>query len=101
VPRCGHLLWFTWEDLGDEQVIRPTGDRIRQQEMILGAGDPKPPFGCIAAFAGGLVWGATGSIGESPIRAQGQTRAAAWLAACGGGILGPRSRPSPGEGGLI
>lgn len=24
-PRCGHLLWFAWEDLGDVQVIRPTG----------------------------------------------------------------------------
>ena len=25
-PRCGHLLWFTWEDLGDVQIIRPTGN---------------------------------------------------------------------------
>ncbi len=24
-PRCGHLLWFAWEDLGDVQVIKPTG----------------------------------------------------------------------------
>jgi anti-anti-sigma factor len=24
-PRCGHLLWFVWEVLGDVQVIRPTG----------------------------------------------------------------------------
>jgi anti-anti-sigma factor len=24
-PRCGHLLWFAWEDLGDVRVIRPTG----------------------------------------------------------------------------
>ena len=23
-PRCGHLLWFTWEDKGDVEVIRPT-----------------------------------------------------------------------------
>jgi anti-sigma B factor antagonist len=27
-PRCGHLLWFAWEDLGDVQVIRPTDRRL-------------------------------------------------------------------------
>ncbi|MHB1558571.1 MAG: STAS domain-containing protein [Isosphaeraceae bacterium] len=27
-PRCGHLLWFTREDLGDALVIRPTEDRL-------------------------------------------------------------------------
>ena len=27
-PRCGHLLWFAWEDLGDVQVISPTGRRL-------------------------------------------------------------------------
>ena len=27
-PRCGHLLWFAWEDLGDVQVISPTGSRL-------------------------------------------------------------------------
>ena len=27
-PRCGHLLWFTWEDLGDVDVIRPTKDLL-------------------------------------------------------------------------
>jgi anti-sigma B factor antagonist len=41
-PRCGHLLWFTWEDLGDVQVIRLTGnlflpeslDRLFESVMI-------------------------------------------------------------------
>jgi hypothetical protein len=28
-PRCGHLLWFTREVLGDVQVIRPTGDQLQ------------------------------------------------------------------------
>jgi HptB-dependent secretion and biofilm anti anti-sigma factor len=23
-PRCGHLLWFTWEDKGDVEVMKPT-----------------------------------------------------------------------------
>jgi anti-anti-sigma factor len=27
-PRCEHLLWFVWEDLGDIQVARPTGRRL-------------------------------------------------------------------------
>lgn len=27
-PRCGHLLWFAWEDLGHDQVIRLTGSRL-------------------------------------------------------------------------
>jgi anti-anti-sigma factor len=27
-PRCGHLLWFAWEDLVDVQVIRLTGSRL-------------------------------------------------------------------------
>jgi anti-anti-sigma regulatory factor len=27
-PRCGHLLWFVWEDLGDTQVIKLTGGRL-------------------------------------------------------------------------
>jgi anti-anti-sigma factor len=27
-PRGGHLLWFVWEDLGDVQVIRPTGSHF-------------------------------------------------------------------------
>jgi anti-sigma B factor antagonist len=26
--RCGHLLWFTWEDRGDVNVIKPTGTRL-------------------------------------------------------------------------
>jgi anti-anti-sigma factor len=32
-PRCGHLLWFTWEDRGDLQVIKPTG-RILEAESL-------------------------------------------------------------------
>jgi anti-anti-sigma factor len=27
-PRCGHLLWFAWYDLGTTQVVRPTGRRL-------------------------------------------------------------------------
>lgn len=27
-PRCGHLLWFAWEDLGEDQVIRPSDRRL-------------------------------------------------------------------------
>ena len=27
-PRCGHLLWFAWEDLGDVQVLRLTDSRF-------------------------------------------------------------------------
>jgi hypothetical protein len=59
-----------------------------------------------AAFTGkggALVWGVTGSNGENLIRAEGPTRAAAWLAAriqVGAlGMLGPRSRPLPGKAG--
>jgi anti-sigma B factor antagonist len=32
-PRCGHLLWFAWEDLGDVQVIRPTGGRLDPESL--------------------------------------------------------------------
>jgi anti-anti-sigma factor len=27
-PRCGHLLWFVWEEMGDAEVIRCTGSRL-------------------------------------------------------------------------
>src|ERR1019366_9110035 len=27
-PQCGHRLWFTWDDHGDVQVVRPTGNLI-------------------------------------------------------------------------
>lgn len=32
-PRCGHLLWFTWEDLGDVDVIRPTQDLLTRDAL--------------------------------------------------------------------
>jgi anti-anti-sigma factor len=32
-PRCGHLLWFTWEDLGTEQLFKPT-DRVLSPESL-------------------------------------------------------------------
>src|SRR6516165_2349922 len=32
-PQCGHLLWFAWEDLGDLQVIRPTGNRLDPESL--------------------------------------------------------------------
>jgi hypothetical protein len=58
-----------------------------------------------AAFTGevgALVWVVTGSNGENLIRAEGATRAAAWLTACGQaralGMLGWRGMPSDGRG---
>jgi anti-sigma B factor antagonist len=32
-PRCGHRLWFTWEDRGDVQVIKPTGKRLHPESL--------------------------------------------------------------------
>jgi anti-anti-sigma factor len=31
--RCGHLLWFTWEDRGDVEIIRPT-ERVLSREAL-------------------------------------------------------------------
>jgi uncharacterized paraquat-inducible protein A len=27
-PACGHLIWFNWDERGDEQVIRLTATRL-------------------------------------------------------------------------
>jgi anti-sigma B factor antagonist len=32
-PRCGHLLWFTYEDLGDVRVIKPAGDVLTAERL--------------------------------------------------------------------
>jgi anti-anti-sigma factor len=32
-PRCGHLLWFTWEDAGNVQVFKPTDDLLRPESL--------------------------------------------------------------------
>ena len=32
-PRCGHLLWFTWEGLGDADVIKPTEDLLTREGL--------------------------------------------------------------------
>jgi anti-anti-sigma factor len=32
-PRCGHLVWFTWEDLGDVEIIKPTGDLLTREAL--------------------------------------------------------------------
>lgn len=32
-PRCGYLLWFTWEDLGDVDVIRPTEKHLTRDSL--------------------------------------------------------------------
>ena len=32
-PRCGHLLWFTWEDLGDLQVIKPIDGMLEAESL--------------------------------------------------------------------
>jgi anti-anti-sigma factor len=37
-PSCGHLLWFTWDDLGDVQVIKPTGN-LTQPDWLDGLFD--------------------------------------------------------------
>jgi anti-anti-sigma factor len=31
--RCGHLLWFTWEDQGDIEVIRPVENMLRSESL--------------------------------------------------------------------
>jgi anti-anti-sigma factor len=31
--RCGHLLWFTWEDLGDIEVIKPIENVLRAESL--------------------------------------------------------------------
>ena len=31
--RCGYLLWFTWEDLGDIDVIRPIEDLLSRDSL--------------------------------------------------------------------
>jgi anti-anti-sigma factor len=32
-PRCGHLLWFTWGDLGDVQVVQPTDKGLDSESL--------------------------------------------------------------------
>lgn len=46
-PRCGHLLWFTWEDLGDVQVIKLTGDLLHPESLYW-----LPSFGSVAMRRG-------------------------------------------------
>ena len=31
--RCGHLLWFTWEDHGGIEVIRPVENMLRSESL--------------------------------------------------------------------
>ena len=31
--RCGHLLWFTWEDLGEIEVIKPLENVLRAESL--------------------------------------------------------------------
>ena len=31
--RCGHLLWFTWEDLGEIEVIKPIENVLRSESL--------------------------------------------------------------------
>jgi anti-anti-sigma factor len=31
--RCGHLLWFTWEDLGEIEVIKPIENVLRAESL--------------------------------------------------------------------
>ena len=33
-PRCGHLLWFTWEALGDVHVIKPGSSRLETESLV-------------------------------------------------------------------
>lgn len=32
-PCCGHLVWFTWDGLGDAQVIKPTGELTHPERL--------------------------------------------------------------------
>jgi anti-anti-sigma factor len=32
-PRCGHLVWFTWEDLGETEVIKPIEQMLRAESL--------------------------------------------------------------------
>lgn len=42
--RCGWRTWFTWEDLGDVQVLRPKADLLHAEPMqeFLQAFSPRP-----------------------------------------------------------
>ena len=31
--RCGHLLWFTWENLGEIEVIKPLENVLRAESL--------------------------------------------------------------------
>ncbi len=31
--RCGHARWFTWESLGDTDIIKPMGDLLGREEL--------------------------------------------------------------------
>jgi anti-anti-sigma factor len=31
--RCGHLLWFTWEDLGDVEIFHPTVNFLSRESL--------------------------------------------------------------------
>lgn len=31
--RCGHLMWFTWENLGDVDVIKPTANVLTSEAL--------------------------------------------------------------------
>jgi hypothetical protein len=32
-PRCGHLLWSTWGELGDEEVVKLTDNLIQPESL--------------------------------------------------------------------
>jgi hypothetical protein len=32
-PVCGHLIWFQWDDFGDEQVITIRGNLLRPETL--------------------------------------------------------------------
>ena len=31
--RCGHLLWFTWQDLGDVEIFHPTVNLLSRESL--------------------------------------------------------------------
>ncbi|MDR3621338.1 MAG: STAS domain-containing protein [Paludisphaera borealis] len=41
---CGWLAWFTWEDLGDVQVLKPAGNLLHPEPLqkFLDAFTPRP-----------------------------------------------------------
>jgi len=51
-PRCGHLLWFVWEELGDTQVIKLAGSSFDAEswERLIESIDVRPGVRLVIDF---------------------------------------------------